>query len=63
MEQWFKLIASLLFTYIIMEFTISPMMKIINKFKFNKVNTIIIMTWLVFIIVFALVDILTISMK
>jgi len=63
MEQWFKLVASLLLTYIIMEFTISPMMKIINKLKFNKVNTIIIMTWLVFIIVFAIVDILTISMK
>jgi hypothetical protein len=63
MEQWFKLIASLLFTYIIVEFTISPMMKIINKLKFNKVNTIIITVWLVFIIVFAFVDILTISMK
>lgn len=63
MEQWFKLVASLLLTYIIMEFTISPMMKIINKLKFNKVNTIIITTWLVFIIVFAIVDILTISMK
>jgi hypothetical protein len=63
MEQWFKLIASLLLTYIIVEFTISSIIKVTNKLKFNKVNTIIITTWLVFIIVFAVIDILTISMK
>ena len=63
MEQWFKLIASLLLTYIIVEFTISSIIKVTNKLKFNKVNTIIITTGLVFIIVFAVIDILTISMK